>query len=121
MKNIKFMSLIVMASMYSCQPKLTADIVGSWTTVSAKDLTNMRLSDRFDFYEDGTYTFSVFSNGDSLVKRKTGTYILDKSNAKLILYSDSNIKAINKLIALDSMYLVVEGYKGAKMVMKRIK
>jgi uncharacterized protein (TIGR03066 family) len=116
MKNLLFLLLLFA----SCQANKDYDIVGTWTSENITDNTDLNISDQSEFNKDGSYNLTVYSNGDSLVSKISGTYSLDKTN-QTIAITMNGITFHHKIIEMSDELLKLKTQQGAELAMKRVK
>jgi hypothetical protein len=104
----------------ACNSINKTDIIGTWSSVYALDLTGMDLSDEIEFNNDGSYKATIYSNGDSIVEQIKGTFLVDNVDQTLQFFSNGTI-AIHQIIEFEKTYIIFQTPQGAKMTMKRKK
>ena len=119
MKSKILFLLIIGLSSISCQSNKEVDIIGSWTSSNVIDNTGMNITDKIEFNKDGSYSFTMYSNGDSIVSQLKGTYEVDKNN-NTITINTNGISFQHKIIKIEEADLTIKTLHGVEMTMKRI-
>lgn len=104
----------------ACQSNQNLDITGSWTSTNVQDNTGMNITDKINFNADGSYTLTMYSNGDSIVSKVKGSYEIDKDKQTLII-TWNGISFRHKIINFDNDNLKIMTSQGIEMIKKRIK